>query len=269
MRSTREQSVVTSDLAAPVPAVRPRRVVYVVLPAYNEEANMPSLLDSLREAMEETFTRYEVIVVDDGSRDRTGQIVEAFSREMPVVLIRHPVNQGLGATVRDGLLAALERASERDIIVTMDADDTHTPGLIVRMVRMITEGYDVLIASRYQPESRVYGVSLLRRIMSRGASLLMRVMFPIRGVRDFTCGYRAYRASVLRQAVDRYKGEFVNQEGFQCMVDILLKLRQMRLIFGEVPLLLRYDRKGGQSKMRVWRTAQQTLLLLLRRRFGY
>lgn len=274
MRSTREQTVVSPDVVthafpSPTSGARSRRVVYVVLPAYNEEANMPPLLDALRETMEETFTRYEVIVVDDGSRDRTAQIVEEFGRTMPVVLIQHGTNQGLGATVRDGLQAALERAADRDIIVTMDADDTHTPGLIVRMVRMVTEGYDVLIASRYQPESRVYGVSLVRRLMSRGASLLMRIFFPIRGVRDFTCGYRAYRASVLRAAVEHYQGEFVNQEGFQCMVDILLKLRQMDLIFGEVPLLLRYDRKGGQSKMKVWQTARQTLLLLLRRRFGY
>jgi dolichol-phosphate mannosyltransferase len=126
----------------------------------------------------------------------------------------------------------------------------------------------VVIASRYRAESRVYGVPILRRVMSRAASLLMRLVFPIRGVRDFTCGYRAYRADVLRRAIDRYQGEFVNQDGFQCMVDILLKLRPLHLIFGEVPLLLRYDRKGGESKMRVAHTAKNTLVLLWRRRLG-
>lgn len=256
-------------VSSPIPVAKSRRVVYIVLPAYNEEANMAPLLEALRETMEDNFIQYEVIVVDDGSRDRTAEIVAGYGRTMPLVLVRHAVNKGLGATMRDGLQAALERAADRDIIITMDADDTHTPGLIVRMVRMIGEGYDVLIASRYQPESRVYGVSLLRRVMSAGASWLMRLLFPIRGVRDFTCGYRAYRAAVLRQAVAHYQQRFVDQEGFQCMVDILLKLRRMPLIFGEVPLLLRYDRKGGQSKMNVWRTARNTLGLLARRRFGY
>ena len=218
--------------------------------------------------MEENFIDYQVIVVDDGSEDRTTEIVERYARELPVTLIRHASNQGLGATLRDGLQAALDRSSDRDIVVTMDADDTHTPGLIVRMVRMIGEGYDVLIASRYQPESRVYGVPLLRRVMSAGASWLMRVLFPIHGVRDFTCGYRAYRAAVLRKAVSHYQGQLVSQDGFQCMVDILLKLRPMQLIIGEVPLLLRYDRKGGKSKMQVWRTARQTLGLLVRRKLG-
>jgi dolichol-phosphate mannosyltransferase len=230
---------------------------------------MPPLLESLRETMEENAIQYEVVVVDDGSHDRTLPVVEEYARRMPLRVLRHASNQGLGATVRDGLQAALERAADRDIIVTMDADDTHTPGLIARMVRMIGEGYDVVIASRYQRESRVYGVSLLRRIMSTGASWLLRVLFPIRGVRDFTCGYRAYRTSVLRQAIARYQQALFNQEGFQCMVDILLKLRRMPLIFGEVPLLLRYDRKGGESKMKVWRTASRTLGLLLRRKLGY
>lgn len=257
---------------AAAPAVAPVRsppTVRVVLPAFNEADNLPALLRALQETMEDNRIVYEVILVDDGSRDQTAAIAEDCAKTLPVVVIRHDVNQGLGVTLRDGLQAALERAGQRDIIITMDADDTHTPGLIVQMVRMIGEGYDVVIASRYRAESRVYGVPLLRRVMSRGASLLMRLVFPIRGVRDFTCGYRAYRADVLLRAVDHYHGEFVNQEGFQCMVDILLKLRPMHLIFGEVPLLLRYDRKGGESKMRVGRTAKNTLLLLLRRRLGY
>ena len=262
-------SVEMSPAVPVIDAARPRPIVHIVLPAYNEADNLPALLGALRETMDDNQIAYDVIVVDDGSRDRTAAIVEACAETLPVLLLRHESNQGLGATLRDGLYTALDRAGRRDIVITMDADDTHMPGLIVRMVRMIGEGYDVVIASRYRPESRVYGVPLLRRVMSRGASLLMRVVFPIRGVRDFTCGYRAYRADVLRRAVDRYRGEFVNQDGFQCMVDILLKLRPMELIFGEVPLLLRYDRKGGQSKMQVGRTAKNTLLLLLRRRLGY
>jgi dolichol-phosphate mannosyltransferase len=264
-------SLNTSRLASPtaMPAAkRSPRVVRIVLPAYNEADNLPRLLAALQEAMDDNGLGYEVIVVDDGSGDQTTAIAERSAATVPVVLVRHANNQGLGAAMRDGLQTALDRAGPRDIVVTMDADDTHAPGLIVQMVRMVGEGYDVVIASRYRAESRVYGVPVLRRVMSRAASLLMRLVFPIRGVRDFTCGYRAYRADVLRRAVERYHGEFVNQDGFQCMVDILLKLRPLHLIFGEVPLLLRYDRKGGKSKMRVAHTARNTLLLLLRRRLG-
>jgi len=100
------------------------------------------------------------------------------------------------------------------------------------------------------------------------ACWLMRIMFPTRGIRDYTCGYRAYRAEVLRAAYAKYGDQFVDQQGFQCMVDILLKLRRMSLIFGEVPMILRYDFKKGASKMRVFRTAYNTLRILMLRRLG-
>jgi len=249
-------------------AKREKRIVYVVLPVYNEEARIESLLRHVDEALEDAAMAYRVILVDDGSRDSTRDIVRACAAEMPIRLMQHEVNLGLGATIRDGLVAAAESAGGRDIIVTMDADDTHAPGLILRMVRMISEGHDVVIASRYREGSRSVGVPLFRRALSYGASWLFRIVFPTRGVRDFTCGYRAYRARVVRDALARYGESFLDQDGFQCMVDILLKLRRMNLIFGEVPFILRYDYKEGGSKMNVSRTVTATLALLWKRRFG-
>ena len=240
-----------------------------MLPAYNEEARIGKLLEHIDEAMEEAGLAYHVLVVDDGSSDGTASLVRACSGRMPITLMQHARNQGLGATLRDGLLGALQDAGERDIVVTMDADDTHTPGLILRMVRMISEGYDVVVASRYRPGARTVGVPLSRRLLSFGGSLLFRVLFPIRGVRDYTCGYRAYRAAVLRSAVRAYGSGFVDQDGFQSTVDILLKLRTMNLHFGEVPFLLRYDVKEGGTKMNVPRTIRNTLQLLIRRRLGW
>jgi dolichol-phosphate mannosyltransferase len=155
-----------------------------------------------------------------------------------------------------------------DIVVTMDADDTHAPGLISRMTMLIEEGNDVVVASRYAPGGRVLGVPLSRRVLSRGASLLFRVVYPVRGVRDYTCGYRAYRAGLLREAFARWGDEFISAPGFSCMVDILLKLHRLRAVVTEAPLVLRYDRKPGKSKMDVRRTMAQTLSLLARRRLG-
>ncbi len=251
-----------------MPATYVRSKIIAVLPAYNEEANIGKLLTRISNSMYEAGLNFEVIVVDDGSRDRTREILDEYMRVLPLRVYTHPVNQGLGAAIRDGLQAAAELAREDDIIITMDADETHSPGLILRMGRMVQEGFDVVIASRYQAGARVLGVPIFRRLMSFGASCLFRVLFPTPGVRDFTCGYRAYRAGALRKAIEHFGPAFVDQTGFQCMVDIILKLRTMDLIFGEVPMLLRYDLKGGDSKMRVYRTAKNTLLLLARRRIG-
>jgi dolichol-phosphate mannosyltransferase len=243
--------------------------VIVVLPAYNEQENLPGLLDNLAEALVDASLDFEIVVVDDGSSDSTPKILDRQATQLPLRVQRHERNQGLGATIRDGLYFANKIAGKKDVVLTMDADETHTPGLILRMVRMIKEGHDVVIASRYQPGARVIGLSWHRRVISSAASTLMRVLFPTPGVRDYTCGYRAYRGEVLSRAIAAYGDRFVDQEGFQCMVDILLKLRRMpNVVIGEVPLILRYDLKKGESKMRILRTARNTLQLLTKRKLG-
>ena len=237
----------------------------MVLPVYNEAEGIESLLDRIDESLGEAALTYQVVLIDDGSHDATPEIVARCARRMPILIRRHDVNLGLGTTIRDGLVETSSLASDRDILVTMDADDTHAPGVILRMARMILEGYDVVIASRYQAGSRTVGVPLSRRFLSKSASLLFRILFPIRGVKDYTCGYRAYRAEVIQDALRDYGGSFLDQDGFQCMVDILLKLRRRDLIFGEVPFILRYDIKEGGTRMNVGRTILNTLLLIVRR----
>lgn len=237
-----------------------------MLPAYNEEANIGNLLARIDSALTETGLAYEIIVVNDGSRDRTEEILRSCADRYNLNILMHNRNMGYGTTIRDGLNAAANAAAPFDVIVTMDADESHNPGLIYRMVQLIREGHDVVIASRFQPGGRVYGLSIPRRTASIGASLLFRILFPTTGVRDFTCGFRAFRASVLQEAFATYGPSFVDQEGFSSSVDIVLKLRRHNVIFGEVPMVLRYDLKLGESKMRVWRTIAQTLSLIARRR---
>lgn len=246
---------------------RPAKV-WMALPAYNEEQSLPELLQNIGAAFANSGIPYEVIVVDDGSKDATSQIASTMSFRMPIHLVQHATNLGLGMTLRDGLREAVDRAQDDDIVVTMDADNTHPPGLIRRMVHLIEEGCDVVIASRFQPGARVVGVPFERHLLSIASRVVFTLMFPTRGVRDYTCGYRAYRVSALREGFDRYGNDFVGEKGFSCMADVLLKLRKMNVLFGEVPLRLRYDQKGGVSKMRVFRTIGLSLALVLRHRFG-
>jgi dolichol-phosphate mannosyltransferase len=242
-------------------------MILIVLPAFNEEEALPPLLASIDETMTEAGLPWKAIVVDDGSSDGTADAVRRASASMPVSLVGHPVNRGLSEALKTGLLAAAQESGPRDIIVTMDSDNTHIPGLILQMVRLIREGHDVVIASRYRRGSRVVGVPLLRRGMSFGARCLFKLLFPIRGVRDYTSGYRAYRASLIREMFDAYGDDFIDRPGFSCMVDVLLKIRRFPVIAGEVPLILRYDRKASDSKMKVGRTVLETLDLIRVRLF--
>jgi dolichol-phosphate mannosyltransferase len=246
-------------------AVREPHVVFA-LPAYNESATLRALLESIHCAMLSARLPYEVVVVDDGSADDTGLIASQASFSLPVTLVEHETNQGLAAALRTGIRRALALCQPGDVVVTMDADNTHRPALVDRMVQMIGEGHDIVIGSRFRPGSRVIGVPWSRRAMTLCARLLFQAVHPIKGVRDYTCGFRAYRAELLERAMIDYGDNFVSEKGFSCMVDVLLKLRRYRPVIGETPMILRYDQKGGESKMRVLRTAWQTLGLIFRRR---
>ncbi len=243
-------------------------MILIVLPAFNEAEGLPALLRSIRQVMDESRLGYKVVVVDDGSSDATWEVIGRHAAEMPVVPVRHQANRGLAEALRSGLQVALKQADPSDVIVTMDADNTHAPGLVMRMLTLIREGHDVVIASRYVSGARVLGVPFHRRVLSGGASLLMRAVFPIKGVRDYTCGFRAYRASILQAAFARYSERLISQKGFSCMVDILLKLRTLDPIMTEVPLILRYDLKHGMSKMRAARTVVDTLILMAKNLTG-
>ncbi|MEX2315532.1 MAG: glycosyltransferase family 2 protein [Pirellulales bacterium] len=257
----------TSESGGKMPPVQAQRV-FVVLPAYNEEQALPPLLTAIQAALDPAGIAYCVIVVDDGSRDATADVARKAAERLPVELVLHAKNQGLAAAIRTGLTAALARCGANDVIVTMDCDDTHPPRLIPEMLAKIGVGLDVVIASRFQPGAAVIGVPRSRQLYSVAARWLFQLLFPIPGVRDYTCGFRVYRADALRRAVERYGDGLISETGFSCMADLLLKLRSLSLAMGEVPLELRYDRRGGGSKMRVLRTIRQTLGLLLRRRFG-
>jgi dolichol-phosphate mannosyltransferase len=246
-------------------------LIYISLPAYNEETALPLLLARIAAVAAQSFqNQVEVIVVDDGSADRTAEVTRLFAQGAPirVHLTPHGVNKGLGEAIKTGLRAALARAGDDDVIVTMDSDDTHIPGLIPRMAGLIFEGNDVVIASRYQPGARMVGIPWFRQLLSKGLSVLFQVVYPIPGARDYSCGYRAYRPAVLRAAFDRWGEQFVSERGFACMVDILMKLHMNGAIVTEAPMVLRYDRKPGATKMPVRKTIVQTFGLLLRRRFG-
>ena len=171
------------------------------------------------------------------------------------------------ADPRARVILGLARAGEDDLLASMDSDHTHPPEAIPSMVAKIDAGADLVIASRYVKGAEIHGLVWWRHRLSDVASWVFRVLFPC-GARDYTCGFRVYRVSLLRRGAARYGRHFLNQRGFSVMVDVLLKLRRHARRIDEVPLILRYDRKVGASKMKVAATIGTTLRLLGRRFVG-
>ena len=242
--------------------------IWLALPAFNEERSLPALLERclpLERSLKERGIEFSVIVVDDGSRDGTLAAARGFQGRLALELVPHEVNRGLGAALRTGIAAALERAVDDDDIVTMDADNTHDPALIPELERLSREHRaDIVIASRYAPGGREVGLSPLRRVLSRGASALLALTAPVRGARDYTCGYRLYRASILRRAAALWGDRLIEESGFTCMAELLLKLGRGGARVAEAPLVLRYDLKEGASKMKMTRTIARYFELIRR-----
>jgi hypothetical protein len=172
------------------------RHVLIGLPAYNEEIALPRLLarvESLRKSSPEPIT---VVLYNDGSTDATLATARAWQERVRLVILDGIVNKGLGAGLCALVDYAVANAADGDVLVVMDCDDTHDPEQIEEMLACIAEGADVVIGSRYERGALVRGVPPLRRVRALGAAALFKTIHHVRGVWDYTCGYRAYRVSV-------------------------------------------------------------------------
>jgi dolichol-phosphate mannosyltransferase len=243
------------------------RRVLLGLPAYNEELALPRLLMRVERLAKIPAPPITVVLYNDGSTDATVPIARDWQARLPLVIVDGVVNKGLGAGLRALVDYAVRNAADDDVLVVMDCDDTHDPEQIGEMLRRIDEGADVVIGSRYVRGALVQGVPALRRVTALGALALFKVIHLVRGVWDYTCGYRAYRVAVLKKAAARYGDGLIAERGFACMVELLLKLNALDVRFAEIPLQLRYDQKPTESKMGVGSNTRRLLVLLLRWRW--
>jgi len=234
-------------------------VIYYLLPAYNEENDLPKVLESIS-GVKFPGEDWHVVVVDDGSKDRTPEILKEWQERIPLTVLTHSPNQGLGRAMRTGLSHLAKTVTESDAVVALDSDNTQPPELAVRMrQKQMEEGLDLVIASRYCVEDdkdrgKEVGLSVFRKVLSRGASFVLSTAFHVKGAKDYSCGFRLYSGSILKKAAEYYGDDLVEEKNFVCMAEILVKLDHTGAKIGEVPLTLRYDLKGGASKIRVLRT---------------
>jgi dolichol-phosphate mannosyltransferase len=242
--------------------------ITIVLPAYNEEESLPPLLRRINDAYNLYKWDASVLVVNDGSKDNTLQVARNFKADIPIDVLDIQPNSGLANAINTGMRKAVQGLKDTDIVVTLDADDSQNPFLIQRMAQQIAEGSDLVIASRYQPGARIKGLKKSRKFFSWAAGWLFRIFVGFEGIKDYTCGFRAYRVDMLKKTIAYYGDKFITQKGFGCMVEVLLKVASQSATMNELPMILRYDLKQGASKMNVKKTMGQTLRLLWQYKTG-
>jgi len=245
--------------------ITPIRHITLTMPAFNEAASIEELIQRAVKVLQDGDHTWNVIVVDDGSSDQTAAIVEKLSStESQIHLVRHAQNMGLGPAILTGLSKAVELTpGEGVMIVCMDADLTHPPELIPEMCRAADLGADLVIASRFQPGSRVLGLGAFRHLLSWGARVSFAWTLKLPNVRDYTCGFRGFRASLIEDGFEAFgKTGLITRRGFACTDELLVKLALLDPVIREIPFTLRYDLKRGKSKIKLGITITETLRLI-------
>jgi dolichol-phosphate mannosyltransferase len=210
--------------------------VTVVIPTYNERENLAHVAAAV------THLGYRLLVVDDSSPDGTGDLAERLAATDPKISVLHrPKKEGLGPAYGSGFDRALDDGAE--IVVEMDADFSHDPADLPRLVEAVDDGADLAIGSRYIPGGSTPDWPLGRRLISRGGNLYARVMLGL-PVHDSTAGFRAFEAGALRSLPYRA----AQASGYAFQVEMALKAHEAGLNIVEVPISFR-DRRRGTSKM--------------------
>lgn len=228
-------------------------MIFYVIPAYNEELNIARLISETDAFSKKIGENYQLIIADDGSRDRTADIVRQKSEGLPLVLISYLPNRGVQEAFRRGFQMALGKALDGDVIVTMEADGTADWEILPVFLRKIREGLDVVVASYYARGGSVRGTAWHRKVLSRCGNIFTRIFLPIKGVSTYSSFYRIYRPAALKAVLERY-GDFYEEKGFACVVELLYRIHCLGFRVGEVPMVLEGARRVGKSKMKVFQT---------------
>ena len=210
--------------------------VTVVLPTYNERENLSDMAAAI------TAHGYRLLIVDDSSPDGTGAIADELAAANPAILVLHRERkEGIGPAYRAGFVRALADGAET--VIEMDADFSHDPADLPRLVEAVERGADLAIGSRYVPGGSTPDWPWSRRAISKGGNLYARIMLGL-PIRDATAGFRAFRASALRALP--YERAEASGYGFQ--VEMAMRAHEAGLVVVEVPISFR-DRTRGTSKM--------------------
>jgi dolichol-phosphate mannosyltransferase len=250
-------SASAADTAATLPSVglAAGRGVWVVLPTYNESANIEGMAAAVLAAVPEA----SLLIVDDSSPDGTGELADTIAaREARVSVLHRPGKEGLGVAYRDAFRWVLARPDVR-AVVQMDADFSHDPADLPRLLAPLMGNADLALGTRYMPGGATVGWPLYRRLISRGGTTFARTVLLL-PYRDLTGGFKAWR----RELLDAIRLRETSGSGYGFQIETTWWAHRRGASIVQVPIIFR-ERTAGTSKMS-GAIVREAMLLVLRLR---
>lgn len=210
----------------------------IIIPTYNEKDNLAPLVRALFALK---IDGLEIIVVDDNSPDGTATVAAELARAYPVHLIKRQKKLGLGSAYIAGFKAALARGA--DYIFEMDADFSHDPSDVPRLLAKAKDEADLVIGSRRVPGGQIVGWNWRRHLTSAGATILARALLKLK-TKDVTAGFRCFRRCVL-EAINL---DLITSNGYAFQEELLYRTEQAGFRVAEIPVTFT-DRRQGKSKL--------------------
>lgn len=241
-------------------------MIYFGVPAYNEAETVGLSLYKIKEAMEEVRRDYLLLVLDDGSTDETPAVLESYAAILPLRIVRHDRNRGIGVSLLRIIseVCRLSEAPEGDVLVVVEADLTQGASAILRMLKDVEGGADIVIASAFAKGSRDVAPAWGTRVAQAFLHLLLKNLYALKGTEDYLSLFRAYRVALLRRALRARGDRLIGLSGRAGNTELLINLSAFAPILREVPRTAQYDLRRRRSRQGVLRLIGEHLRMVLR-----
>ncbi len=231
-------------------------MIYFLIPIFNEELNIPALFNELNGLHLDSPRFY--VFSDDGSKDQSAALIHSYFKATDYILLGDGQNHGPGHAFNTGFEWILQHSqSDNDKILTLEADTTSDVTLIPAMLGISDYGFSLVLASVYAQNGGFDSTSFFRQAISSIANLMFRFLFNIK-VLTLSSFFRVYDIKLIKKIKEQHS-IIIQERGFICMLDILIKAIECNARIIEVPMTLHSSKRKGASKMKVVKTTMQYL----------